>query len=383
MVPLGEILMRQDRAQRVDPEAEYRLLGVRLGGRGAFHRETLVGAESSAPALSQVKAGDLVYSRLFASQGAFAAIPDSLDGCWVSNEFPLYRTRTQFSETEYVRRWLTQEPVWRIVERDCFGSTPGTRNRYAPHFFEALKLPLPPLDVQRRIVERLDAIEARISRIGDLRMAREADCEQLLRTLMSCDPGTSLVPISDLVQLREPDVTVDRCASYDFAGVYSFGRGVFRAGTKTGMDFAYPRLSTLHTGDFTYPKLMAWEGALGVVPPECDGCVVSTEFPVFEVLHDRVLPEVLDVHFRNPSIWPLLAGASTGTNARRRRLNPSDFLAYQFPLPSRSVQARVAKAYRLSQEIRQRDQGIDAETRAVLPALLAEAFGGGLGALDV
>jgi hypothetical protein len=62
---------------------------------------------------------------------------------------------------------------------------------------------------------------------------------------------------------------------------------------------------------------------------------------------------------------------------RRTRLNPSDFLAYQFPLPSRSVQAQVAKAYRLSQEVRQRDQVIDAETRANLPALLAEAFGSG------
>lgn len=377
MVPLGEILVRQDRAQRVDPEAQYRLLGVRLGGRGAFHRETLLGSESSAAALSQVRAGDLVYSRLFASQGAFAAIPDSLDGCWVSNEFPLYRTRSEFAETDYVWRWLTQEPVWRVVERDCFGSTPGTRNRYAPHFFEALRLPLPPLDVQRRIVERLDAVEARIGRISALRKAREADCEQLLRTLMSPTTGTTLVSMSDLVRLREPDVTVDRSASYDFAGVYSFGRGVFRAGTKTGMDFAYPRLSTLRAGDFTYPKLMAWEGALGVVPPECDGCVVSTEFPVFEVMQDRVLPEVLDVHFRNPSVWPQLAGASTGTNARRRRLNPSDFLAYQFPLPSRSVQVQVAKAYRLSQEIRQRDQVIDAEIRAILPALLAEAFGSG------
>ena len=183
--------------------------------------------------------------------------------------------------------------------------------------------------------------------------------------------------MGDLVRLREPDVTVDRSASYNFAGVYSFGRGVFRAGTKTGMEFAYPRLSTLRAGDFTYPKLMAWEGALGVVPPDCDGCVVSTEFPVFEVSRECVLPEVLDVHFRNPAIWPQLAGASTGTNARRRRLNPSDFLAYRFPLPSRDVQARVAKAYRLSQEINRRDQAIEADIRALQPALLAEAFAGG------
>jgi hypothetical protein len=61
---------------------------------------------------------------------------------------------------------------------------------------------------------------------------------------------------------------------------------------------------------------MAWEGAFGVVPPECDGCVVSTEFPVFEVLQDQVFPEVLDTYFRNLIVWPEISGASTGTNVR-------------------------------------------------------------------
>src|SRR6266542_4426957 len=97
----------------------------------------------------------------------------------------------------------------------------------------------------------------------------------------------------ELVALRAPDVIVQADEMYQFAGVYSFGRGVFRSARKAGADFAYPRLSRLRTGDFVYPKLMAWEGAFGIVPPECDGCVVSTEFPVFEVIEDRVLPEVL------------------------------------------------------------------------------------------
>ena len=105
------------------------------------------------------------------------------------------------------------------------------------------------------------------------------------------------------------------------------------------MEFAYPRLTRLRAGNFVYPKLMAWEGALGVVPVECEGLVVSTEFPVFEVNEDRVLTEVLDVYFRTPAVWPKLSGASTGTNVRRRRLNPADFLNYEMPLPSRSVHA--------------------------------------------
>ena len=64
---------------------------------------------------------------------------------------------------------------------------------------------------------------------------------------------------------------------------------------------------------FVYPKLMAWKGALGVLPPGCDGCVASTEFPVFEINEDRVLHEVLDTCFRTPLVWQEVAGGSTGT----------------------------------------------------------------------
>src|SRR6266487_4070868 len=91
------------------------------------------------------------------------------------------------------------------------------------------------------------------------------------------------------------------------------------------------------------PARFPWEGALGIVPPACDGCVVSPEFPVFEVREDRVLPEVLDTHFRTLSVWPEISAASTGTNVRRRRLNPLDFLNYEMPLPSRETQMTLRK----------------------------------------
>jgi type I restriction enzyme S subunit len=153
---------------------------------------------------------------------------------------------------------------------------------------------------------------------------------------------------------------------------------VFRAGRKAGIDFAYRQLTTLKAGNFVYPKLMAWEGALGVVPPECDGCVVSPEFPVFQVNEDRVLPEVLDTYFRNPSIWPEISSASIGTNVRRRRLNPRDFLNYEIPLPSRKTQFRL-RAIRSEVDRAKRVQAeTAAEFDALLPSILDRAFAGAL-----
>lgn len=376
MVRLGDVAPITRRPVAAEVGSDYPIIAARSFGRGTFHQPILGGDDLTWQRLFQVRAGDLLVSNIKAWEGAVAVVPEADDGMYCS-----HRYLTCVADRQRVLpAWLgaffrTPHAVAQLA-----AASPGSADRNRTLSMDGLRgvsIPLPPLDIQQQIVERLDSAATHLSKVAGLRASREADCHQLLLKLMCSDTGEPYVPMSDLVRLRSPDVTVDRSATYEFAGVYSFGRGVFRAGRKTGMDFAYPRLSTLRAGDFTYPKLMAWEGALGVVPADCDGCVVSTEFPVFEVNKDRVLPEVLDVHFRNPSVWPHLAGASTGTNARRRRLNPSDFLAYRFPLPSRSVQAQVAQAYRLTGEIRKRDQLIDAEARAILPSLLAEAFGTG------
>jgi type I restriction enzyme, S subunit len=182
----------------------------------------------------------------------------------------------------------------------------------------------------------------------------------------------------ELVRLRQPDVQVRSEETYHFAGVYCFGEGVFVGQRKSGMEFKYPRLTRLKAGDFVYPKLMAWEGALAVVPPECDGLVVSTEYPVFEIDTSKVLPEVLDIYFRTPSIWPELSGQSTGTNVRRRRLNPADFLRHTFPLPPMTHQQRLKAVHDRATALRREHENTSHEIAALFPAILNRAFTGQL-----
>jgi type I restriction enzyme S subunit len=123
---------------------------------------------------------------------------------------------------------------------------------------------------------------------------------------------------------------------------------------------------------------MAWEGALGVVPAECDGCVVSTEFPVFQLIEDRVLSEVVDTYSRNPSVWPDISSASIGTNVRRRRLNPKDFLNYKMPLPSCETQWRLRLVRSKADEVNRTQAETAAELDALLPSILDRAFKGAL-----
>ena len=151
----------------------------------------------------------------------------------------------------------------------------------------------------------------------------------------------STVRLGEVLRQRRPDVSVEQTESYQFAGVYCFGRGVFRGQERSGSEFAYPTLSRLRAGEFVYPKLMAWEGAFGVVPASCNGCYVSPEFPVFEIDGKRLDSRFLSFYFQIPRVWESVSGGSTGTNIRRRRLNPTDFIQREIPLPPLAEQRRV------------------------------------------
>jgi type I restriction enzyme S subunit len=373
-VRLGEVLRHRKEFITIDDLANYKRPRVQLHVQGIVLRDEIPGALIKTKTQQVCRAGEFLVAEIDAKVGGFGIVPQSLDGSIVSSHYFLF----VIDESKLDRRFL-----------DFFVHTPafceqvaaqGSTNYAAirPSHVLGYEIPLPPLAEQRRVVARIEELAAQIQEARTLRHQAAEEAEALLRSIITDDKQARLTPMRELVKLRSPDVTVRTDETYQFAGVYCFGRGVFKAARKSGMDFAYPRLTRLCAGEFVYPKLMAWEGALGVVPPECDGCVVSTEFPVFEVNEDRVLNEVLDIYFRTPSVWPEMAGESTGTNIRRRRLNPQDFLDYEMPLPSRETQMTLRKVKAEVDALKRLQAGTAVELDALLPAILDRAFKGEL-----
>ena len=85
-----------------------------------------------------------------------------------------------------------------------------------------------------------------------------------------------------------------------------------------------------------------------------------------------------DIYFRTPSVRSALAGASTGTNVRRRRLNPSDFLNYKMPLPPLPVQQKLRQVKGRADSVTKLQTETAAELAALLPSILDKAFKGEL-----
>lgn len=376
LISLHKVATPVERSESPVPGNTYRQIGVKLWGEGAYERESIDGSQTQYKTLSRVEENDIIVNKIWARNGSVTVVSQNLSGCYGSNEFPTFVPIQEELEPRWFY-WITKTSFfW----EQCDAKSRGTsgQNRIRPEKFLEIEIPLPRIDEQRRIVGRIEELVAKVEEARGLRSQVERECDALCRSLIFGSNDITMVSMSELVKLREPDITVQADSIYHFAGVYSFGRGVFIGNRLSGMDFSYKILTQLKTGNFVYPKLMAWEGALGVVPPECNGLYVSPEFPVFEVDESSVLPEVLDVYFRTPSIWPNLAGISTGTNVRRRRLHPSNFLQFKIPLPSMKVQGKLREVKSKIDQIKGIQAQTSTELDALLPSILDKAFKGEL-----
>jgi type I restriction enzyme S subunit len=374
-VELGHVLSRSNEALAIVPSERYKEVTVRLWGKGAVLRGEVQGQEIAGGRRFCVRAGQFILSRIDARNGASGIVPGTLDGAVVSNDFPAYNVVPSRLFTPYLG-WLSR--TRQFVDL-CRAASEGTTNRVRlqEERFLRMAIPLPPVPEQQRIVAKVEEVTAKIEEARALRQRVDGQCDALCRSILLADPGPP-TPMRDIVTLRDEDTPVVATDTYHFAGVYCFGRGVFPGEQKSGPDFAYKSLTRLQAGDFVYPKLMAWEGALGIVPPECDGLYVSPEYPVFDVSTERVLPETLDVYFRSPSVWPQLAEISTGTNVRRRRLHPKNFLGYRMPLPSMETQQRLRAVKAKVDSLKALQAQTAAELDALLPSVLDKAFKGEL-----
>lgn len=374
-VALGEVVKPVSRCERVMPDSLYRLLGVRLEGNGAFHRETKLGSEISAGVLDRVEAGDFIYSRLFACRGAFSLISPDLDGAFVSNEFPIFQVRTPARiDLRFLKFWFRQATVWKVVEEDCQGSTPLTRNRYKEEFFNALQIPLPPLAEQQQIVARLDAIESRLTLAQKLREDVALEVEAFTTSQHLAAAKTKVVRLERLLRLDEEQEIIKPDGSYPQVGLRSFGLGMFKKPPVLGSETTYRSFNVLRIGQFVMSQVKGWEGAVAVAGKDYNGWFASPEYRTFSCVEGECDSAYLSHIVSTSWFQKQLLSATRGVGARRERVRPEMLLGLELPFPDFDTQVKAVPilekqrlGLQLSSQARER-------ANALLPALLDKLF---------
>lgn len=100
--PLRLLMERVAHPVSVDPTETYPNLGLHPSGRGVFRKEPIVGSQTSVTTLNRVGAGQFIYSKNLAFEGAYAHVPMEFDGFFVSGELPTFQTHADELDT----RWL-------------------------------------------------------------------------------------------------------------------------------------------------------------------------------------------------------------------------------------------------------------------------------------
>lgn len=150
--------------EKVKPEQNYQLLGVRGQGGGVFVREERKGSEIRSKTLFRVSQGWLIYNRLFAFRGSFALLQPEHDGCYVSGEFPTFKIKEHVESPDlvakYIIHYLNSPSVLNVVDAQSTGSTKSSRNRFNQKSFLALKIKIPKsIDTTQMIVSLLDSAD--------------------------------------------------------------------------------------------------------------------------------------------------------------------------------------------------------------------------------
>ncbi|WP_426437447.1 restriction endonuclease subunit S [Bradyrhizobium genosp. P] len=388
-IALGDLLLRSAQTILLDPEETYREVTVRMNGKGVIERRQVQGIEIASDRRYLAKSGHFIISRIDARNGASGIVPDELDGAVVTNDFPLFDVAKDRLDVAFLG-WMSKTASF--VEL-CKRASEGTTNcvRLSEDRFNALKIPLPPLDEQRIIVARIEELAAKVA--GARTYRRNADSEtqiiwqrsarERLLTLLKAAPNRTL---GELVELRGGGTPSKHEPRFWQGNIpWISPKDMKRRELSDAIDHISEE-ATLES-----PAKLLQPGAVLVV---VRGMILAHTFPVAVLRAPAAINQDmkalipcadLDASYLSSVLWALnpdvleLVDRSTHDT---RKLLTEKLAAFPIPVPPLSEQRRVITELDALQAKVDAVKALQAETAAqldaLLPAILDRAFKGQL-----
>ncbi|WP_147255396.1 restriction endonuclease subunit S [Streptomyces sp. PT12] len=161
-VRMGDVIALERTALDIDPDSEYRVIGMRSFGKGVIRYPASLGSEVSRMNYFTFPAEALILSNIKAWEGAIGITSREESRDYVaSNRFLTYVPVDDRVNIGYLRHYLlSREGLAKVSAASPGGAD---RNRtLGRKRFEALTFRLPPRSVQDRIARTLDALAERL-----------------------------------------------------------------------------------------------------------------------------------------------------------------------------------------------------------------------------
>jgi type I restriction enzyme S subunit len=390
-VRIGDVVRQAGDRVKVEAERPYNMTGVKWYGEGVFARETVLGKEMSANYVTPLIPGALIYNRLFAWKGSFAVVPEDFGEQYVSNEFPQFVVDSDRVLPEYLYLYCMTSKVMDAVNRASAGSAAVSRNRLKEAAFLDIDFLLPPLAVQRIIVQKWrDARAVAEEALAFAERIEKDAAQEFLHGLGLVAPGEAKprkafalrwdkmnrwgVAVNqptaglDVADSRYPVRTLgeliaylengwspkcfDRPACADEWGVLKVGAVSFGIFDENQNKTLPPSLKPIpryevKPGDLLISRanIARLVGACALVKKTRPKLMLCDK--IFRVIwrpESELMPEYLDEVLKIPHLRNQIENALTGTSPTMKNISKPSLLALRMPVPPPEVQQTLVKA---------------------------------------
>jgi type I restriction enzyme, S subunit len=391
-VKFGEFLRPSSRPHTLGQNEDANLVGMRLYGEGPFHRELKPAMRIAKKTHFVIRAGDVIYNKLFAWKGTFGIVPPALDGMFVSDKFPTYELDRSRVDENWLRWYFRYPPLWDQAQTMSTGSAALSKLTLNPPKFLLLTMPLPSLAEQRRVVTRIEELSTQIHDARALRDTARGESNDLLfgGCEVALHRAQKLFPSEPLRAL----VDQERGISYGIVQTGSDIEGgipTLRAGdlhwfsvNMTNIKRVSPevassyRRTTLRGGELLL-RIRGGVGNLAVCPHQMIGGNVSREIAVIPLRED-IDPRFAMYLLAAASNQARMVGHVKGTSYVG--INLKDVRTLPLPIPPLPEQRRIVADLDALQvqtdTLKALQTEISLELKTVLPSIMDKAFRGEL-----
>ena len=180
-------------------------------------------------------------------------------------------------------------------------------------------------------------------------------------------------PLSEAIEENIETVAVEPTLKYEFAGVYGFGKGIFKREALVGCNTTYKFFHKLHLNDIVISKVKGWEGAIALVTEEFDGLFLSPQYPSFKAKEGINIKYIAE-YCKHPRVWQELLNKSKGIGARRNSISTASFLSLEIPLPKIEIQNKIVEAFDKLTRLKKNQEELKIKLELLTPSILENVF---------
>ncbi|RSM41900.1 restriction endonuclease subunit S [Amycolatopsis balhimycina DSM 5908] len=178
---------------------KYDLVSIRRRYGGLFYRETLKGRDIFTKTLRRIVPGAFIIARMQVVHGAVAYVSEDFEGMCISKSYSQFVGRPGCS-TKYFSM-LAQSPMMAEYFMDASHGVVIEKMTFDQDRWLDFNIVLPPIDEQCKIVDTIDAVDARIA-VAEEGAAKLDMLKAALYQSLFDDDSLPFVPLSEVAEIR-------------------------------------------------------------------------------------------------------------------------------------------------------------------------------------